>query len=417
MRNLSALETERGRELLRRADVLLVQGEDPWQDPTGGIVAFTKCLLRACGDRVAVASPSEEPMSVGVWLERPFEGRNIAFFNLGALGLRRGKKPLVPAKVHVYRRVRKYMRALHDSGVHNLLIDCAEVLFSAQRFEWESVCYFFHGLNNPVARSRYPWARLFGQPYENRVLRSLRELQPDVMLAAADTGAIESFCKGRGRILDQNVLHSFPTRVDRNVFYPGPQDVARAELDLDPDDLTLVVCGRLSRVKGWQLLLGVLQVLADSSPAVRLLFVGDGEDRRRLVSQAKKMNLERYVAITGFLPQQRVRKYLNAADVCVVASLHEGWSLAMLEALACAKPIVSTDVSGAREMVIEGQNGFIVSNRNPYEFAAAVERAVTLPDAGKVSVEIAEKYSMENLAVDIGRIWKPLRPVLEAKML
>lgn len=408
MRNRSDLETERGRELLRRADVLLVQGEDPWQDPTGGIVAFTKCLLRACGDRVAVASPSEEPMPVGVWMDRSFEGGPLAFFNLGPLGLTRGKKPIVPAKVNVCRRVRKHMRALHDSGVRNLLIDSAEVLFSAQCFDWESACYFFHGLNNPVERSRYPWARLLGRPYEERVLRSLMKLQPDVMLAAADTGAIEEFCKGRGRILDPNAIRSFPTRVDRSVFFPGSRDVARAELELDPDDLTLVANGRLSRTKGWRLLLDVLHVLTQATPAVRLLFVGDGEDRRKIVSRAEKAGLERHVTITGFLSQQLVRRYLNAADVCVVTSLCEGWSLAMLEALACAKPIVSTDVSGAREMVREGHNGFVVGGRDPREFAAAVLRAATLPDAAVVSSEIAERYSIENLAEDLGKIWKPL---------
>lgn len=399
---------ERGRQPRHLAKVLLVQGEDPWQDPTGGIVAFTKCLLRTCGDRLAVASPSEEPMPVGIWSERPFEGRNIAFFNLGSLGLTRGKKPLVPAKVHVYRRVHKHMRALHDSGLRNLLIDGPEVLFSARNFGWDSVCYFFHGLNNPVASSRYPWARVLGRPYEKFVLRSLRKLKPDVMLAAADNKTIEEFCNVRGRLLDPTVMHSFPTRVDQDVFFPEPRDLARADLALDPDDLTLVVSGRLSRIKGWQLLLEVLQVLSKGNRAVRLVFVGDGEDRSKIVTQAAKMGLEQRITITGLIPQHSVRKYLNAADVCVVASYVEGWSLAMLESLACAKPIVSTDVSGAGALIRQGHNGFIVRSRDPQEFAASVKKAVDLPNAGRISLEIALKYSTEHLARDLGRIWKPL---------
>lgn len=83
-----------GAEFLRGADALLVQGEDPWQDPTGGIVSFTKCLLRAYGQRVAVASPSDADLPVGVWTERSFEGRRVAFFNLGPLKLKRGKSRL-----------------------------------------------------------------------------------------------------------------------------------------------------------------------------------------------------------------------------------------------------------------------------------------------------------------------------------
>lgn len=397
-----------GNKLLQNADVLLVQGEDPWQDPTGGIVAFTKTLMRAYGDRIAVASPSEEPMEVGVWTTRLFEGQSMAYFSLGPLGLVRGKKPIVPAKVQVYRRVRKYMLALHDCGVRNLLIDSAEVLFSAQHFDWDSVCYFFHGLSNPVAQSRYPWARVFGRTYEKQFLRSLRRLRLDAIIAAADEREIDQFLKGNGRLLDPKVVHSFPTRVDTHVFFPEPRDIVRKELDLSLDDLILVVCGRLSWTKGWQLLLDVLHVLSKDSRTVRLVFVGDGEDRTKIVARAARMGLEQLITITGFLPQQAVRKYLNAADVCGVASHVEGWSLAMLEILACGRPLVSTDVSGAGALIREGHNGFIVRNREPHEFAASVRKAAALPEAETISLEIAKKYSIENLARDLGRVWKPL---------
>ena len=401
---------EEGRRLLSQADVLLIQGEDPWQDPTGGIVASTKCLMRAYGARIEVASPCEASHPTGVWLARPFEGEPVAYFNVGPLGLVRGRKPLVPAKVEVYRRIRKAMGVLHASGPRHLLLDCAEVLFAAQHFAWDSVCYGFPGLGNPVANSRYPWARIFGGLYAGMLLRSLRKIRPEAIVAAADEQAIAQFAERHGRALGGHVLQSLPTRVDPAVFYPEVREEARLRLGRDSSRLLLVVSGRLSWTKGWWLALQVLKTLTEREDGVHLVFVGDGEERSRLLKCAAKMGLSERVTITGLLPQSMVRTHLNAADVCLVTSHMEGWSLAMLEVLACGKPLVSTSVSGARAMIQEGQNGFIVRNRDPGQLADAVQKASAMPMAGRVSLKIAEKYSIETLADDFGRLWKPLAP-------
>ncbi len=395
-------------ETLRQANVLLVQGEDPWQDPTGGIVAFTKCLLRGFGDRVAVASPCDDPLPVGVWSTRRFEGRDLAFFNLGPLNLIRGRKPRIPAKIHVCRLVRRHMHTLYRTGPRNLMLDSPEVLFPAKRFAWRSVCFWFHGLGNPVACSRYPWARPFGGLYERHLLRSLRSIDPEAVIVAADQQAIEAFCRDRKRPLNRGRWHAFPTRVDPDVFFPESQSAAQANLSLTNSQLTLVANGRLNWVKGWPLLLDTMEIVRRHVPSARLLFVGDGEDRAKLENQIARRRMERHVSITGFVSQPTVRQYLNAADVGVVASYVEGWSLAMLEILACGKPLVSTNVSGAKTMVQEGQNGFILQQRDPEGFAEAVLKAWRLPQPTEVSLGISNRYSIKNLAADLGRLWKPL---------
>lgn len=139
-----------------------------------------------------------------------------------------------------------------------------------------------------------------------------------------------------------------------------------------------------------------------------LIFLGDGEDRHDLEISIDKHNVVKDVMITGFKPPEDVVKYLNAADVCVVGSHKEGWSIAMLEALACGKPIVSTDVSGARDMIIQGENGYVVKERYPEKFADCIARALRL-DAAPASLKIAKKYSTDALKDDFGKIWPPLR--------
>ena len=114
------------------------------------------------------------------------------------------------------------------------------------------------------------------------------------------------------------------------------------------------------------------------------------------------------VRITGFQKPGQVVSYLNAANVAVVGSYVEGWSASMLEALACGKPIVSTEVSGAKAMVIEGRNGFIVNNRDPVRFSEAMQKALQLPEAERVSRSIAAEYDLEQFGKRLTLLFPPL---------
>jgi glycosyltransferase involved in cell wall biosynthesis len=94
----------------------------------------------------------------------------------------------------------------------------------------------------------------------------------------------------------------------------------------------------------------------------------------------------------------------------VVGSFQEGFSVAMVEELACGRPIVSTSVSGADEMIIEGQNGYVVKSRDPAEFAGRMLAAARLPEAGRVSRGLAEtRYSERKLWQQIAAEWPPLQ--------
>jgi glycosyltransferase involved in cell wall biosynthesis len=161
-------------------------------------------------------------------------------------------------------------------------------------------------------------------------------------------------------------------------------------------------------VKGWDLVLDAFAAVRACARDARLVFVGDGEDRDALMSRASEAGLADAVSVTGFLPPADVATWLNAADVVVVGSHVEGWSIAMLEALGCGKPLVSTDVSGAREMIHDGENGFVVATRDPRAFARAILSARELPHARAVSLSLAPGYDLANLVRQIGSVWKVL---------
>jgi teichuronic acid biosynthesis glycosyltransferase TuaC len=143
-------------------------------------------------------------------------------------------------------------------------------------------------------------------------------------------------------------------------------------------------------------------------PDARLVFVGDGEDRASLERAAAESGVSDRIHVTGFVPPRQVATWLNAADLVVVGSHTEGWSVAMLEALGCGKAIVSTAVSGASEMIEQGVNGFVVRSRSPEEFHEAMLGGIALTGAARASLKRARDYDIANLGRRVGAAWKVL---------
>ncbi|MET9392306.1 glycosyltransferase family 4 protein [Streptomyces sp. NPDC006624] len=135
-----------------------------------------------------------------------------------------------------------------------------------------------------------------------------------------------------------------PNGIDVDRFRPAAADTVRAALlpDVGPR-VPLVVCvGRLCRQKGQDVLLTAWESVLRRVPGARLVLVGDGPDHGRLRALAAPS-----VLFAGDVAD--VVPWYQAADLVVLPSRWEGMALAPLEAMACGRPVVVTDVGGARE--------------------------------------------------------------------
>lgn len=135
-----------------------------------------------------------------------------------------------------------------------------------------------------------------------------------------------------------------PNGVDTERFRPGAADAVRAALlpEVDPAAPLAVCVGRLCRQKGQDVLLEAWADVVRQVPGARLVLVGDGPDAERLRAGAPESVLFAG-AVDDTVPWYR------AADLVVLPSRWEGMALAPLEALACGRPVVVTEVDGARE--------------------------------------------------------------------
>ena len=263
-------------------------------------------------------------------------------------------------------------------------------------------------MENPLAASRYPWARPLAALHDRVLFEALSSA--DAILASADDEAIDALVARSGGRLSRSRVRSLPSHYDERVFFPVPSTLARERIGGDAGSPLVVSVGRLSRVKGWDLVLAAFARLLAKRPAARLRFVGDGEDRARVEAAARELGVASRVTITGFLSPSGVSLHVNCADVVVVGSRREGWSVAMLEALGCGKPLVTTEVSGARALVHPGRNGFVVAGREPGALADALGRALSLDpaSAARESLAVARRYALSELPGRIGAAWPVL---------
>ena len=211
----------------------------------------------------------------------------------------------------------------------------------------------------------------------------------------------------RNRGADAGIVarwHVVPNGIDVATAQPATvaeRDAARTALGIPPQNRVALCVGRLSAVKGQDVLLDAWASVASTVPDALLLLAGDGPDRAEL--EARRLERVRFLGRPTDLPA-----VYAAADLLVIPSRSEGMSITMLEAMARGRCIVSTDVGGARE-AIGTESGTVV----PVEGASALAAALVLRLADR---ELAEREGTAarrrvETSFDIGRATEALADV------
>jgi len=171
-----------------------------------------------------------------------------------------------------------------------------------------------------------------------------------------------------------------PNFVDEQAFERPSDDVTAAwrdELGLEPDTLVIGVVASLSPIKDHATLLRAVSLLVPKWPRLRLVLVGDGPERESLRQLVSQVGLDDVVRFAGLRPQLPSFHFLF--DVSVLSSVSEGFPNSLVEAMAAGRPIVATNVGGVPDAVREGENGLLVSPKDPEMFAAALEQLLASP--------------------------------------
>lgn len=180
----------------------------------------------------------------------------------------------------------------------------------------------------------------------------------------------------------------------------------RSELGLSDSDVVGITVANLRREKDYPNLLRAAAILRDSVPGLRLLAVGQGPLEAEVRRLHAELELGQRFQLLGF--RGDVPDLLRAVDFFVLGSRHEGFPVAVMEALVNGLPVVATAVGGVPEAISHGVEGLVVPPADPAALAEAVRRMAT--DA-ELRGEMAERARRRAAEYDIRRAVERLETV------
>jgi glycosyltransferase involved in cell wall biosynthesis len=182
----------------------------------------------------------------------------------------------------------------------------------------------------------------------------------------------------------------------------------RRELGFSDETPLVGIVARLVPIKAHEVFLQAAVRVREVLPTAQFLVIGDGERRDELTALSEKLGLTECVHFLGWR-QEMARLYADL-DVVALTSLNEGSPVALIEALASARPVVSTNVGGVPEVVVHGETGLTVRPADSSAFAAAVVAVLSdrplgerLGQAGRRHVY--PRYDSSRLVDDVRQLY------------
>jgi teichuronic acid biosynthesis glycosyltransferase TuaC len=209
-------------------------------------------------------------------------------------------------------------------------------------------------------------------------------------------------------IEDQNKLVVIYNAASSDFSVIKPEEYSRIKLNLQKNKKIIFSFGNLLCRKGFQYLIESMSYITKNREDILCFIGGSGEFKPKLEKQITQLKLENYVKLIGFIPDGDLNLWMNAADVIVIPSLHEGSPIVMFEALNCGKPIVGTKVGGIPDIINSKEYGFLVQPANSMDLAEKILIALDKKWDKNIILDYATQFSWYKTAKQILNIYQNL---------
>ncbi len=212
----------------------------------------------------------------------------------------------------------------------------------------------------------------------------------------------EQVCEDKVKVIYNGVDHQ-----------QKPVDVTkkRREIGLRPEDMVIMHAANLRPVKGHKYLIEAFAQASHNYPDIKLALIGKDELNGQLQNLAEKLKVKDKVLFLG--QRTDVEELLPLSDICVLPSLSEGMSNAILEYMAYGKPVIATRVGGNPELVTDGFNGLLVEKENVDQLTEAL--LTLLHDKDKRTLmgqngllKIKTEFTMETMMAKYENMFKEI---------
>lgn len=191
---------------------------------------------------------------------------------------------------------------------------------------------------------------------------------------------------------DKSKISVIYNGVDTNYFHPTNKMESRKKLELAKNRRIILSVRRLVYKNGLDTLIESVRYIAKEHPDVLFVVAGKGPSKKLIEDRIKESGIEENINLTGFVKDELLPIYYNAADYFVLPSASgEGLPLVLLEAMACGLPVISTMVGGTPEIIEHMKNGVLVPPRNPEAMAVIISELLSNEGLGLTIGEEARK--------------------------
>jgi glycosyltransferase involved in cell wall biosynthesis len=256
----------------------------------------------------------------------------------------------------IARLVRQIYKKFPFQIIHanTIVPDGFAALWLAREFRVPCLCVSRGDLNV------YPFYGKFSMIATRKVLRECDKL----VTVSADLASVASELEPR-IASEISVVYN---GCDLERFQPADdieKVILREKLGLPQEKIILFLLGALEENKGIFELLEVYGHLRKRwVDKIHLLMIGSGKDEKVFYERINELGLKDAVHLTGFVPHEEVSQWVKAGDIMIFPSHYEGVPNAVLETMACAKPVVATAVGGIPEIIGNGKAGFLVKKKD-----------------------------------------------------
>jgi D-inositol-3-phosphate glycosyltransferase len=224
---------------------------------------------------------------------------------------------------------------------------------------------------------------------------------------------------------DVNKVSIIPPGVDVGKFYPIPPDEAKEYIGVPPCGRMLLFVGRIEPLKGLDVLIEAIGIMyhkdgLKENPFCLVIIGGESEgnteqadiEMSRIKSLSEQYGLKDLVTFLGKRSQDSLPYYYSAAEAVVVPSQYESFGMVALEAMACGKPVVASQIGGLAYLVQDGVTGFTVPVDDPLELANRISLLLMNSDLrdqmGRQAVQVAQEYAWEKIASKLMVVYNDL---------
>jgi glycosyltransferase involved in cell wall biosynthesis len=147
----------------------------------------------------------------------------------------------------------------------------------------------------------------------------------------------------------------------------------RKKWKLEENEVAVAIIGRLAPIKNHGLFLDAIEICAKRGVKARFFIVGDGQERTAIEQRAKELekNYDLKIELTSWIKD--IATFNAGMDIICLSSDNEGTPVSLIEAQASSVPVISTDVGGVKDILSEGETGFVVPKKNPEAFSEKLQ--------------------------------------------